>query len=89
VHLLMREVNHRAKNMLSDGTRLPTKPPPEIRKISSIAFLSASSSFLPIRTYSYGTHGPVARPRTSFATSPHSSLTSYEDRCQALGYEKF
>jgi hypothetical protein len=71
----MREVNHRAKNMLSVVDSI-AHPPPETRKISSSASPSAFSRCQPIRTCSSATRGIGSRSRTGFVLSSRTSLIS-------------
>jgi PAS domain S-box-containing protein len=75
-HLLMREINHRAKNMLGVVHSIARQTPPKIPKISSRASPSASRRFQPTRTYSSGTNGMGSRSRTWCAPSSRTSPIS-------------
>jgi len=64
VQLLMREVNHRAKNMLSVVDAIAHQTATKTRKLSSSASPSASRRFQPIKTCWYGVSGAAWTSRT-------------------------
>jgi len=69
----MREINHRAKNMLSVVDSIAHQTATRNPKISSSVSPSASRRFQPIRTCSSATNGMGSRSRTWFAPSSRTS----------------